>query len=82
MFGLLPVKRDAYLSATLWRKANSSSSTASWQQDGSLQGIKAAVHADAHMMVAAVLAVAGDLPHNFGKFVVVRENRPTVAVAA
>ncbi len=52
------------------------------QQDGRLQGVQAAVHAHAHMVVAAVLAVAGNLAHDFGQFVVVRENRPAVAVAA
>lgn len=34
------------------------------------------------MVVAAVLAVAGNLPHDFGQFVVVREDGPAVPVAA
>lgn len=47
-----------------------------------MQGVQAAVDAHADVMVAAVLAVAGDLPHDFGQFVVVRKDGPAVAVAA
>lgn len=52
------------------------------QQDGGLQGVQAAVHSHAHMVVTAVLTVAGDLAHDFGQLVVVGEDRPAVAVAA
>jgi hypothetical protein len=52
------------------------------QQDGRLQCVQAAVHAHAHMVVAAVLAMARNLAHDFGQFVVVRENCPTIAVTA
>ena len=47
-----------------------------------MQGVKAAVDADAHMVVAAVLAVASYLAHYFSQFVVVRENRPAISIAA
>ncbi len=52
------------------------------QQDGRLQCVQAAVHAHPYMVVAPVLAMAGDLAHDFGQFVVVRENRTAIAVAA
>lgn len=52
------------------------------QEDGGLQGVQAAVHAYADVVIAAVLTMAGDLAHDFGQFVVVRENGPTVAIAA
>ncbi len=52
------------------------------QQNGRLQSVQAAVYAHAHMVVAAVLAMTGNLPHHFGQFVVARENRPAVAIAA
>lgn len=52
------------------------------QQDGGLQGVEAAIHAHADVVVAAVLAVAGDLADDLGEPVVVGEDRPAVAVAA
>jgi hypothetical protein len=52
------------------------------QQDGGLQGVQPAVHAHADVVVAAVLAVAGNLAQHLGQFVVVRKNRAAVAVAA
>ncbi len=52
------------------------------QQDGRLQGVQAAVHADPHVVVAAILAVAGDLAQHPGQLVVAGEDRPAVAVAA
>ncbi len=52
------------------------------QQDGGLQGVQAAVHADADVMVAAVLAMAGDLAQDSSQGVVVGEDRAAVPVAA
>ncbi|MNT65622.1 hypothetical protein D3C72_2036180 [compost metagenome] len=52
------------------------------QQDGRLQRIQPAVHANADMVVAPLLTVMGDLAHHRGQFVVVGEDRPAVAVAA
>lgn len=52
------------------------------QQDGGLQGVEAAIHAHADVVVAAVLAVAGDLPDDLGELVVVGEDGTAVAVAA
>lgn len=52
------------------------------QQDGSLQGVQAAVHTDADVVVAAVLAMAGDLAQHDGQGVVVGEDRAAVPIAA
>lgn len=51
------------------------------QQDGCLQGVEPAVDAHVDMVVAAVLAVAGDLAHDFGQFVVVGKEGTAVAIA-
>ena len=52
------------------------------QQDGGLQGVEPAVHTHTDVVVAAVLAMAGDLAHDFGQFIVAGENGSTVAIAA
>jgi len=52
------------------------------QQDRGLQGVEAAVHAHADVVVAAVLAVAGDLADDLGELVVVGEDGAAVAIAA
>ena len=52
------------------------------QQDGGLQGVEAAIHAHADVVVAAVLAVAGDLADDLGELVVVGEYGAAVAIAA
>lgn len=52
------------------------------QQDGGLQGVQPAVHAHADVVVAAVLAVAGDLAQHLGQFVVVGKDGAAVAIAA
>ena len=52
------------------------------QQDGGLQGIQAAVHAHTDVVVAAVLAVAGNLAQHLGQFVVVGKDGAAVAVTA
>ena len=52
------------------------------QQDGRLQGVEAAIHAHADVVVAAVLAVAGDLADDLGELVVVGEDGAAVAIAA
>src|SRR6185437_6113891 len=52
------------------------------QQDRRLQRVQPAVHADADVVVAAILAVARDLPYHHGKPVVVGEDRAAIAVAA
>lgn len=51
------------------------------QQDGGLQGVQAAVHADADMVVTAVLSMTGDLAQHDRQGVVVGEDRAAVPVA-
>ena len=52
------------------------------QQDGGLDRVQPAVHAHADVVVAPVLAVAGDLSDDFGQFVVAGKDGAAVAVAA
>lgn len=52
------------------------------QQNGGLQGIQAAVHADADVVIAAILAVSRDLAQHDSKGVVIGEDRAAVPVAA
>lgn len=52
------------------------------EQDGGLEGVQAAVHAHADVVVAPVLPVAGNLADDLGQFFVVGEDGATIAVAA
>ncbi len=52
------------------------------QQNGRLQGVQATVDAYADVMIATILAVAGDLAHHGGQLIVVGEDGSAVAVAA
>ena len=52
------------------------------QQYGGLQGIQAAVHAHADVVIAPVLPVPGNLAHDLGQFVVAGKDGAAVAVAA
>lgn len=52
------------------------------QQDGGLEGVQAAVHADPDVVVAAVLPVAGDLAQDRRQCIVVGEDGAAVPIAA
>src|SRR5699024_4261146 len=52
------------------------------QQDSGLEGVQAAIQADASVVIAAILAVVSNAPDLFGQFVVAGEHGAAIAVAA
>ena len=52
------------------------------QQDGGLQGVEAAIHAHANVVVAAILPMTGDLPKGLSLFIVIGEDCTAIAIAA
>src|SRR3990167_8268976 len=53
-----------------------------WQQNRRLQSIQPAVHPHSNVVIAAILAVPGNLTHDLCQFIIIGEDRTTIAIAA